>query len=333
MRKIYTYLISSFFLVLIIIAYFYSQEKNNKRWNLNLIQKCNLITKSFIWDKKYKKANLKKLIYKNMIGSMQGVYFNKKNKLIYTVNSSLRQNINAYNHINGERIYNNSFSINAANLIIINEKDKQKILVTDYNKPYILFLDNKLNKIDEILLPKEFNYIVSITSIDDRFIIIPSRSKNLIGILDLKNNKKFRKLKTRINKKYAIYDLEYSDGCFFLNYREKNEILLGYINNKREFQTKSLNIFLKYPQGMWFENNKLYIIETGKNSLHIFDFLKKTQNIYILPKGVYKSISKIDTDNLIVSGHVFSKDENNNVSTMVSNNLKETILHHVKLNK
>ena len=202
-------------------------------------------------------------------------------------------------------------------------------MVSDYDDSKILILDKKLKQIGEIKLPENFKYLVSLAKIDNEIIIIPSRSKNIIGLIDLRNANEIKLIKTSTKEENTIYDLEYSNGCFFLNYREEGKILLGYFNEKNKFKLKDININLEYPQGVWFYNNNLFVVETGKNSIIKYDFKKLTKTISLLPRGVYRGVSGYDDKNLIISGQIFSDIKEVTFSTKIVTDENKSILHYL----
>jgi len=323
----------TFFLTLILIISLLIDRINKNNLNnnfINKIPKCDLLYETFLWKTKFIKIKLTTLNYQNIVGSTQGIELGNKNNFIFTTNGTNTNNVNIYDINKKKKIHTKSLPINAANLLLVDEdKDNFRIMVSDYDDSKILILDKKLKQIGEIKLPENFKYLVSLAKIDNEIIIIPSRSKNIIGLIDLRNANEIKLIKTNTKEENTIYDLEYSNGCFFLNYREEGKILLGYFNEKNKFKLKDININLEYPQGVWFYNNNLFVVETGKNSIIKYDFKKLTKTISLLPRGVYRGVSGYDDKNLIISGQIFSDIKEVTFSTKIVTDENKSILHYL----
>ena len=323
----------TFFLTLILIISLLIDRinKNNlKNKFINKIPKCDLLYETFLWKTKFIKIKLTTLNYQNIVGSTQGIELGNKKNLIFTTNGTNTNNVNIYDLNKKKRIHTKSLPINAANLLLVDEdKDNFKIMVSDYDDSKILILDKELKQIGEIKLPQNFKYLVGLAKIDNEIIIVPSRSKDIIGLIDLRNTNEIKLIKTNTKEENTIYDLEYSNGCFFLNYREEGKILLGYFNKKNKFKLKDININLEYPQGVWFYNNNLFVLETGKNSIIKYDFKKLTKTISSLPKGVYRGVTGYDDKNLIISGQILSDIKEVTFSTKIVTDENKSILHYL----
>ena len=300
-KKIITITIS-FFILLIILQ---KQINFKKEFDASKLPECSLKYDNIIWDIKFKNAQTEQLDLVGIVGDTQGIHFDNKNNTIITSNGSNHKSINIYDYKNKLKIADFSYDISAGGLFVLEStNDDNYILTTDYNNSKLLKLDNNLSLIESYSLPKNINHIVGLTGVDKNNIFIPSRSDNEIIVINLEKKNDIRVFETNINNDYVTYDIDFYDGCFFLNYREMGKILLGYFD-KNNFITKDIGIDLKYPQGMWVKNDNLFIVETGMHSLIRYDLKNYTKTISILPKGVFRSVTGIDENQLFISGQVF----------------------------
>ena len=106
------------------------------------------------------------------------------------------------------------------------------------------------------------------------------------------------------------------------------KILLGYFD-KNNFITKDIGIDLKYPQGMWVKNDNLFIVETGMHSLIRYDLKNYTKTISILPKGVFRSVTGIDENQLFISGQVFFDNEYKITNNTIVTDERRSVIHKV----
>jgi hypothetical protein len=324
----------SLFIVLVIISIIFFYNKNNNNllvFDSENIPVCKLAFKDFKWSILKKNIELSKLELDEMPGHTQGIQYERNKNLIITANGGPSNNINIYNFLNKTKVSSITLPIAAAGITTIkNNQGEVNILVTDYNTSEVLYLDKDLNVINVIKLPKDFKSIVGITNLDDGRFIVPSRSNDKFAVIELANTKEIGIFRSNIDDNNNVtYDIEYSNGCFFLNYREVDKILLGYFDNNI-FKIKDINIRLNYPQGIWLYDQKLFVIETGTHSLIEFNLYKMTKTIFQLPRGVYRSISGRDDKNLILSGQVFTEKQEDILSTISVTDEENAIVHNLK---
>lgn len=321
-------------IVSVVVSFLFFYNKNTGKlfvFDSENIPNCKLAFKEFKWTVLKKNVELNKLDLEEMQGHTQGIQFERNQNLIFTANGGPKNNINIYSPLNKTKVSSITLPIAAAGIVTTkNNKGEINVLVTDYNNSEVLYLDEKLNIINNIKLPRDFKSIVGITNLDDGRFVVPSRSNDKFAVIDLSNEEKVEIFRSNIDDKNNVtYDVEYSDGCFFLNYREAGKILLGYFDNNI-FKIKDMNIKLNYPQGIWLYDQKLFVIETGNHNLIKFNLYKMTKTISQLPRGVYRSISGRDDKNIILSGQVFTKKQKEILSTKSVTDEQKAILHSLR---